>query len=72
MFRRLGTSVNENGKCSIDFGIRQLNLLYCLPFEAENCECLQGFQLTHSLGGGTGSGMGTLLISKVGERNRVG
>ncbi|XP_029139075.1 tubulin beta-3 chain isoform X3 [Protobothrops mucrosquamatus] len=26
-----------------------------------------GFQLTHSLGGGTGSGMGTLLISKVRE-----
>ena len=25
----------------------------------------QGFQLAHSLGGGTGSGMGTLLISKV-------
>merc|ERR1712128_177525 len=32
--------------------------------EAEGCDCLQGFQLTHSLGGGTGSGMGTLLISK--------
>jgi tubulin beta len=28
---------------------------------------LQGFQITHSLGGGTGSGMGTLLISKVRE-----
>ncbi len=28
---------------------------------------LQGFQLTHSLGGGTGSGMGTLLISKIRE-----
>merc|ERR1719445_697956 len=26
--------------------------------EAEGCECLQGFQITHSLGGGTGSGMG--------------
>ncbi|XP_025214480.1 tubulin beta-4B chain isoform X5 [Phocoena phocoena] len=26
-----------------------------------------GFQLTHSLGGGTGSGMGTLLISKIRE-----
>ena len=39
--------------------------------EAENCDCLQGFQLTHSLGGGTGSGMGTLLISKVGERDRL-
>jgi len=28
---------------------------------------LQGFQITHSLGGGTGSGMGTLLISKIRE-----
>ncbi|XP_038819413.1 tubulin beta-2B chain-like isoform X3 [Salvelinus namaycush] len=35
--------------------------------ESENCDCLQGFQLTHSLGGGTGSGMGTLLISKIRE-----
>jgi len=35
--------------------------------EAEGCDCLQGFQVTHSLGGGTGSGMGTLLISKVRE-----
>jgi hypothetical protein len=25
--------------------------------EAEQTDCLQGFQLTHSLGGGTGSGM---------------
>lgn len=35
--------------------------------EAESCDVLQGFQLTHSLGGGTGSGMGTLLVSKVRE-----
>jgi len=35
--------------------------------EAEGCECLQGFQITHSLGGGTGSGMGTLLIAKIRE-----
>jgi tubulin beta len=35
--------------------------------EAESCDCLQGFQQTHSLGGGTGSGMGTLLISKIRE-----
>ena len=27
----------------------------------------QGFQLTHSMGGGTGAGMGTLLISKIRE-----
>jgi len=35
--------------------------------EAEACDSLQGFQITHSLGGGTGAGMGTLLISKVRE-----
>uniref|UniRef100_A0A8C0W489 Tubulin beta chain n=1 Tax=Castor canadensis TaxID=51338 RepID=A0A8C0W489_CASCN len=45
--------------------------------EAESCACLQGFQLTHSVAGGggaggggwgrTGSGMGTLLISKIRE-----
>ena len=35
--------------------------------EAESCDCLQGFQIGHSLGGGTGSGMGTLLISKLRE-----
>lgn len=28
---------------------------------------IQGFQFTHSIGGGTGSGMGTLLISKIRE-----
>lgn len=39
----------------------------CFRKEAESCDCLQGFQLTHSLGGGTGSGMGTLLISKIRE-----
>ncbi|KAJ0184403.1 hypothetical protein K1T71_000826 [Dendrolimus kikuchii] len=35
--------------------------------ESETCDCLQGFQLTHSLGGGTGSGLGTLLLSKLRE-----
>jgi len=35
--------------------------------EAEACECLQGFQLSHSLGGGTGSGMGTLLLRRIKE-----
>jgi tubulin beta len=35
--------------------------------EAEACDVLQGFQVTHSMGGGTGSGMGTLLVSKIKE-----
>jgi hypothetical protein len=32
--------------------------------EAEHADCLQGFQMSHSLGGGTGSGLGSLLLSK--------
>jgi len=33
--------------------------------ESEKGDCVQGFQLFHSLGGGTGSGMGTLLLLKI-------
>eukprot|EP00568_Trieres_chinensis_P007903 CAMPEP_0183307214 /NCGR_PEP_ID=MMETSP0160_2-20130417/17077_1 /TAXON_ID=2839 ORGANISM="Odontella Sinensis, Strain Grunow 1884" /NCGR_SAMPLE_ID=MMETSP0160_2 /ASSEMBLY_ACC=CAM_ASM_000250 /LENGTH=448 /DNA_ID=CAMNT_0025470761 /DNA_START=75 /DNA_END=1421 /DNA_ORIENTATION=+ len=35
--------------------------------ESETCDMLQGFQITHSMGGGTGAGMGTLLVSKIRE-----
>eukprot|EP01123_Difflugia_compressa_P012133 TRINITY_DN508_c0_g1_i3.p1 TRINITY_DN508_c0_g1~~TRINITY_DN508_c0_g1_i3.p1 ORF type:complete len:471 (-),score=97.01 TRINITY_DN508_c0_g1_i3:19-1431(-) len=35
--------------------------------EMESCDCPQGFQICHSLGGGTGSGLGTLLLSKIKE-----
>jgi len=35
--------------------------------EAEMAECLQGFQICHSLGGGTGSGMGSMLVMKLHE-----
>jgi len=33
--------------------------------EAEGCDCIQGFQITHALGGGTGSGMATLLMGHI-------
>lgn len=33
--------------------------------EVEQTDSLQGFQIAHSLGGGTGSGMGTLLMSTI-------
>lgn len=32
---------------------------------AETCECLQGFQIMHSIGGGSGSGLGTLLLQNL-------
>ena len=43
------------------------SVLDVVRIEAEECDCLQGFQITHSVGGGTGSGMGSLLISKIKE-----
>ncbi|KAJ1076751.1 hypothetical protein K5549_010069 [Capra hircus] len=43
------------------------SVLDVMRAEAEGCDCLQGFQLVHSLGGGTGSGMGTLLLGKIRE-----
>jgi len=33
--------------------------------EAESCDAPQGFQITQSLGGGTGSGLGTLLLNRI-------
>jgi len=41
------------------------DVLDILRKEAEKGDCVQGFQLFHSLGGGTGSGMGTLLLLKI-------
>jgi tubulin beta len=43
------------------------SILDVIRKEVENTDCMQGFQLCHSLGGGTGSGLGTLLLSKIRE-----
>ncbi|KAJ3104157.1 hypothetical protein HDU97_009508 [Phlyctochytrium planicorne] len=42
-------------------------VLDILRREADACDSLQGFQVTHSLGGGTGSGLGSLIVSKIRE-----
>ena len=41
------------------------NIMDVIRKEAEKSDSLQGFQLTHSLGGGTGAGLGTLLVSRI-------
>ncbi|KAJ2451736.1 hypothetical protein EV183_003393 [Coemansia sp. RSA 2336] len=38
-----------------------------LRHDVEACDLLSGFQLCHSIGGGTGSGMGSLLLQKIRE-----
>lgn len=40
-----------------------ITLLQAVRRAAETCDSLQSFFLTHSLGGGTGSGLGTYLLS---------
>ena len=42
-------------------------ILDCIRREVECCDSLQGMQIPHSLGGGTGAGLGTLILSKVRE-----
>ncbi|XP_064646884.1 tubulin beta chain-like [Lineus longissimus] len=43
------------------------NVVEVVRKESESCDCLQGFQMAHSIGGGTGAGLGTLLLSKLRE-----
>jgi len=43
------------------------SVLEVIRRELEACDCPQGFQLCHSLGGGTGSGLGTLVLTKIRE-----
>jgi tubulin beta len=43
------------------------NVLDKIRKEAEMSESLQGFQICNSLGGGTGSGMGSMLVEKLHE-----
>ncbi|KZT38830.1 beta-tubulin 2 [Sistotremastrum suecicum HHB10207 ss-3] len=43
------------------------SILEVLRLQIEGCDALQGFQVLHSLGGGTGSGLGSLLLSKLRE-----
>ena len=36
--------------------------------EADNSESLEGFYMTHSTAGGTGSGLGSYLLEKINDR----
>ncbi|KAG8896127.1 Tubulin beta-2 chain [Tulasnella sp. 403] len=43
------------------------SILDVLRRQIEDCDALQGFQIIQSLGGGTGSGLGSLVLSKIRE-----
>ena len=64
---RFGTGCNF-GKGFYTEGAEIIDqLLDVVRLQIEQCESLQAFQLLFSLGGGTGSGAGSLLLSKLRE-----
>ena len=41
------------------------SVLECVRRQVERCECLQAFILSHSTGGGTGSGLGSYILEQL-------
>jgi len=37
--------------------------------EADNSDSLEGFMLTHSVAGGTGSGLGSYMLERLNDRS---
>lgn len=67
IFRQTGAGKNWAKGHYTEGAVLVDSVLDVVRKECEHCNCLQDFQLTHSLGGGTGSGTGMLLISKIRE-----
>lgn len=38
-----------------------------LRYEIEMCDNVHGFQIVHAIGGGTGSGLGSLIMEKIND-----
>lgn len=47
---------------------REEKLFDMIDREAEGSDSLEGFMLTHSIAGGTGSGLGSFVIEKISDR----
>ena len=50
------------------FNILSVITYVCIDREAENCDTLEGFNLIHSIAGGTGSGMGSFMLEALADR----
>ena len=57
---------NNWAKCHYTEGAELIDeVVDVIRREAEGCDCPQGFQICQSIGGGTDSGLGTLLLLKI-------
>ncbi|KAF8813430.1 beta-tubulin 2 tubb2 [Phlegmacium glaucopus] len=63
------SGAGNNWAKGCDFAGAELvdSILDIVRRQAEACDALQGFQIIHSLGGGTGAGLGSLMLSKLRE-----
>eukprot|EP01060_Flectonema_neradi_P007145 TRINITY_DN1496_c0_g1_i1.p1 TRINITY_DN1496_c0_g1~~TRINITY_DN1496_c0_g1_i1.p1 ORF type:complete len:441 (+),score=54.49 TRINITY_DN1496_c0_g1_i1:100-1422(+) len=63
-----GSSTGNNwGKGYYESDALTEQVLDCIRLESERCDCLSGFQLTHSIAGGTGSGASSKVCENLRE-----
>lgn len=60
------SATNNWAKGYYTFGSQLIDqIMDSIRKQVECCDCAQGFQMIHSLGGGTGSGLGSLILLKI-------
>eukprot|EP01084_Bolivina_argentea_P270631 460222_1 len=65
-FGSLGGTGNNFAKGHYTDGAEMIDeIVDIIRRESESCDAPQGFQMLHSIGGGTGSGLGTLTLLKI-------
>jgi len=65
MSGRVGASNNFARGYHTDGLMMANSILDVARREAESCDCLQGIQMIHAIGGGTGGGLGCLLLDQM-------
>ena len=64
-----GGGAGNNWACGYNHGERLYEEIFdIVDREAEGSDSLEGFILSHSIAGGTGSGMGSFVLEKIAER----
>lgn len=64
-----GSGAGNNWSQGYDYSSSHIDELFdIIDREVDNCDRLEAFQLTHSVAGGTGSGLGSFLLENLSDR----
>ncbi|GMM36404.1 gamma-tubulin [Saccharomycopsis crataegensis] len=64
-----GSGAGNNWSQGYDYGTSHIDeLIDIIDREVDSCDNLEGFQLIHSVAGGTGSGLGSFLLEQLADR----